>query len=353
MSRYLRRPGGEVRWPTGSSIPSHLTACNASSEHPGRVSIGTRSRSDQRNFCTLVIRRSDDRRSNPRRKYDYLSNKAEDPAADAGHTAARLGITFLSSHHSPLRYRISAERPPIMEDIPDNFKHFPPCSIAITHNPDPQFAAIWNAAIRRYQADTGLDLSMVSRRSDSPIESADELWELVDSEQSKFEEYRSRGQSIRACLKPVLDNIELVSERVADKTVYTEAVVVHVYPWQPGEDVFKAIKLLFDIAAHDSAHYEIIIGVFQRIRRCLDQCTAQRGSAVPRNLGKRLVEVLALVLVIVGLVTKQMMPTKFSLKLFVQSHLKKKVERDDVQDALGQLEYLTNKEGSVLPEDIQ
>ncbi|KAA1473342.1 hypothetical protein DENSPDRAFT_839806 [Dentipellis sp. KUC8613] len=245
-----------------------------------------------------------------------------------------------------------------MEDIPNNLKHLSPCRVAITHEPDPQFAATWSAAMCRYQADTGLDLDSVSRRSRCQVDSADELWELVDGEHSRFEEYRNRGKSIRECLKPALDDVELISLRVADKTVFGESVVFHVYPWQPGEDVFLAIKLLFDVAAIgvDGARYDTIIGVFQRIRRCLDQCIAQRGDAGPRNFEKRLVEVLALVLVITGLVTKQMMPlpkTKFSLKLFVPSRLKKKkkkveVERDDVQDALGQLEYLTNTERSLI-----
>ncbi|KAA1473335.1 hypothetical protein DENSPDRAFT_839797 [Dentipellis sp. KUC8613] len=215
---------------------------------------------------------------------------------------------------------------------------------AIGRSPTARFIAIWNAAIKDYQEITDIEIVKIDIAKLSPeladrgLLTADRLWEIIDDEQSYYREYRSRGQDLRRALMPALYRIWVISNHAAGKS-----------SWRPSETIFIAIKLLFDAAGNVGARYEAIMDVFYQITGSLDKYTSNRDviDIVTVSLQKRLVDILAQVLLIIGMLT--MRRPKGKLALLVLSRLPNYI--DPAQDALERLTYLTRYDNLTVRRD--
>ncbi|TFY54386.1 hypothetical protein EVG20_g9724 [Dentipellis fragilis] len=255
----------------------------------------------------------------------------------------RPGVFLLSSHHYPLRdlcrtgpmiaHHPERQRSSTGDDTP--VRQPTPKQTPIVRQPSTRFTAIWDAAIKSYQDITKIDIAKVSPgAAGNGGLTADGLWETIDDEQSKFAEYRSRGANMRRILMPVFNSVEAISQLIAGKT-----------SWKPCETVFTAVKLLFDAVGNVGPRYETIMEVFNMIFSRLDKCRRAiiHGSSntVTLSLRKRLADVLAQVLLIIGMLTNQRQKQKGKFAHFFLSRFSKRVNPSPVTNALERFIYLT------------
>ncbi|TFY56712.1 hypothetical protein EVG20_g8826 [Dentipellis fragilis] len=200
---------------------------------------------------------------------------------------------------------------------------------------DNQFPEIWKASIKQYEADTKNNLTHASRGL-SDIASADELLKAIDDKQKNFVEYRKRGAKIKGALKSVLDIVGPLASAAGDG-------VALVFP--PGKVIFVAVKLLVDATHNVKSHYDAIIDIFEQMQSFLLRCHLylSHGGNISDDLRQKLGKILAHLLSVIGLVTKEM--KKGQLRHFIHGVFTK---NSAIQDALARLDYLTKEESQVV-----
>ncbi|TFY51087.1 hypothetical protein EVG20_g11172, partial [Dentipellis fragilis] len=207
--------------------------------------------------------------------------------------------------------------------------------------PDSVFPEIWTAAIERYEGDTKIKVADAFRDLASTT-SVDKLLDVIDGKQKKFKEYEKRGEKIRGALKPVLDIVSL-SSAVAGEAVGAA--------FPPGKVIFVAVKLLIDAAHNVSAHYRSIIDIFRQLQNFLDRCCVYLHGDVSNKLKQRLVEILAHLLTILGMVTRVMKKGQLSGN---KGHFLQNIFRKDktIDEALKKLNDLTREEALQVLADV-
>ncbi|KAA1474458.1 hypothetical protein DENSPDRAFT_331040 [Dentipellis sp. KUC8613] len=200
---------------------------------------------------------------------------------------------------------------------------------------DDQFPEIWNASIRQYEADTKNKLTHAFRGLGN-IKSADELLRIIDDKQKNFVEYQKRGARIKGALKSVLDIVGPLASTAGEG-------VALAYP--PGKAIFVAVKLLVDATHNVKSHYDAIINIFEQMQSFLLRCRMylSHGGSISVDLRKKLGNILAHVICIIGVVTREM--KKAQLRHFIHGVFTKD---SAVQDALTELDHLTKEEGQVV-----
>ncbi|TFY61174.1 hypothetical protein EVG20_g7156 [Dentipellis fragilis] len=198
---------------------------------------------------------------------------------------------------------------------------------------DPTFSEIWKPAIERYEADTKIKVAEAFRDF-ANITSVEKLLETIDDEQRKFKKYEKRGKEMREALKPVLDVVSLSSDVAGD-------AVGAAFP--PGKIIFMAVKLLVDAARNVSAHYKTVIITFRQMQNFLDRCHVYLHSNVSSSLKHRLVEILAHLLTILGMITEVVKRGQINGN---EGHfLRNAFRKDDtISEALQKLNDLTKEE---------
>ncbi|KAA1474470.1 hypothetical protein DENSPDRAFT_852311 [Dentipellis sp. KUC8613] len=181
---------------------------------------------------------------------------------------------------------------------------------------DDPLSEIWKAAMKQYEEETKNNLKTASAsRNSANFSSAEELLKAIDDKQKKFVEYRKRGAKIKGALGPVLDVVGTLASAAGEGV----AVV-----FLPAKAIFVAVKLLVDMQSF--------------LLRC--RAYVNHDSNISGDLRRKIVNILAHLLLAIGIITKDMKRGNF--KHFIRGVF---TRNSDVQDALAKLDHLTKDEG--------
>ncbi|KAA1474952.1 hypothetical protein DENSPDRAFT_883194 [Dentipellis sp. KUC8613] len=167
------------------------------------------------------------------------------------------------------------------------------------------FAVIWKAAIQLYEGNTGTKIADASHAI-AGIANVNALLEIIDRDQKKFAEYRNQGERIKAALRPVLNVIGTLAGAIG------EGVALG---FPPGKAVFAVVKLLVDATGNVKAHYDAVIDIFEQMHDFLSCCKIylHRDAKMSDDVQHKIVKIFAHVLLVIGIVIKDMKRGRLSM----------------------------------------
>ncbi|ETW83595.1 hypothetical protein HETIRDRAFT_312718 [Heterobasidion irregulare TC 32-1] len=161
-------------------------------------------------------------------------------------------------------------------------------------NPGSQFHNIWKSALTKYKRDTDRDYFEGWLGEDSP----DALFRLLDDELKSFkhfQEYRKKGEKVRRAIEPVLNMVNVFSETIGEGVAMA---------FSPAKAVSVAIRVLINGARDVSAHYDMIIEMFEKLKGFMGRLDVYIKQNITGKLKGLIVDILAQVLVVLGVATK-------------------------------------------------
>ncbi|KAK6356045.1 hypothetical protein TWF718_000419 [Orbilia javanica] len=158
--------------------------------------------------------------------------------------------------------------------------------------PQDQFAAIWAAAMERYQRASGVDLAAVQLPELGDIDS---LKREIEDSQSRFEGYRNVRASLWGSLGAVLGPVEVLGGAVAEGTSA-------VFPASTA--IMGAVSVLIRAARGVSQSYDYLQELFDDTKVVLARLKIHARKNISLELRAVFIEILSCILEIIGVSTK-------------------------------------------------
>ncbi|TRM55770.1 hypothetical protein BD626DRAFT_576583 [Schizophyllum amplum] len=188
-------------------------------------------------------------------------------------------------------------------------------------------ADTWIQAISKYERDTGVKLLDPSIAS---FDSADKIVAYVEEQEQQFLQFRASGHPR---LRERIEPIATIVSRLCD--CLGEAVIS---PVSPVRVIFASFKVAVETAVKLKEDYDAIVDAFDSIKFYLDFLEPVTGSRYYEKLHAPTVELLAHVLVVIGVVTKTRRDRRF------KGWWKKLCGNKDVAVAMAKLQDLALKQ---------
>ncbi|KAJ6565903.1 hypothetical protein DFH09DRAFT_1034733 [Mycena vulgaris] len=194
---------------------------------------------------------------------------------------------------------------------------------------DDRFLEIWKDATRKYEGDTKIKFTTHPlARCNNP----EDVLDTLDRDLQVFQDYRDKKNELRKWLKPMLYLIGSLSATAG------EAAGVPVPFAKAG---FVALGVLVQAAKNVSARYDSIIDLCELLHSFLERLRIYMSAQLPNNMREVVVRILAHLLSVFALMTKEIKHNRFG------SYLRTLIGRTDVQDALKKLNTLIGAEQSM------
>ncbi|TRM59499.1 hypothetical protein BD626DRAFT_633056, partial [Schizophyllum amplum] len=188
-------------------------------------------------------------------------------------------------------------------------------------------ADIWIQAIGKYERDTGVKLLDPSVAS---FDSADKIVAYIEEQELRFLQFRASGHPR---LRERMEPIATIVSRLCD--CLGEAVIS---PVSPVRVLFASFKVAVETAVKLKEDYDAIVDAFDNMKFYLDFIEPVTASRYYEKLRAPTVELLAHILVVIGVVTKTRRDRRF------KGWWKKLCGNKDVTTAMAKLQVLAIKQ---------
>ncbi|KAH9009088.1 hypothetical protein EDB84DRAFT_1446495 [Lactarius hengduanensis] len=192
------------------------------------------------------------------------------------------------------------------------------------------FISIFEVAAKKYKKLTKQDLSthpfsVVFNRCDSP----DAVLDVFRKQAEIFDEIRKGDEGLVQWLDPMVHILFTFSAALGEAVGLTFA---------PAKVIFAGVGVLLTAAKDAIASYDTVASVFEQMQGFLQRLGVYSGVPLTPAMTEVLGKIMAEVLSIFALVTKEMKQSRF------KKYLKRLVGWADVENALKRLDMLTQEE---------
>ncbi|KAJ7059439.1 hypothetical protein C8F01DRAFT_1231926 [Mycena amicta] len=194
---------------------------------------------------------------------------------------------------------------------------------------DPKFLELWQDATKKYEDNTKIKFATHALAA---CTHPDAVLDALDRDLQEFKDYRDKKERLRKWLKPMLHLIGSLSEAAG------EAAGMHVPYAKAG---FVALGVLVQAAKNVSARYDSIIDLCELLHSFLERLRVYLSVHLPENMQEVVVRILAHLLSVFGLATKEIKHNRFG------SYLRTLIGQTDVQEMLKKLNDLIEAEQSM------
>ncbi|KAJ7059443.1 hypothetical protein C8F01DRAFT_1295268 [Mycena amicta] len=194
---------------------------------------------------------------------------------------------------------------------------------------DPKFLELWQDATKKYEDNTKIKFATHALAA---CTHPDAVLDALDRDLQEFKDYRDKKERLRKWLKPMLHLIGSLSEAAG------EAAGMHVPYAKAG---FVALGVLVQAAKNVSARYDSIIDLCELLHSFLERLRVYLSVHLPENMQEVVVRILAHLLSVFGLATKEIKHNRFG------SYLRTLIGQTDVQEMLKKLNDLIGAEQSM------
>ncbi|KAH9989064.1 hypothetical protein BJV74DRAFT_885250 [Russula compacta] len=192
------------------------------------------------------------------------------------------------------------------------------------------FPYIFDAASKEYKKKTGQDLQTHPFAAElDRCNSPDGVSEILQKQAGALEETRTSGQTLMKWLNPTVHVLYTVSESIGEGVSLV---------FSPAKVIFTGIRVLLGVAKDVAASHRVLVDLFERIQAFLIRLNIYSGIPLTTEMIAMLGKVMAEVLTILALSTKEMQQKR------IKKFMKRLVGRTEVEDALQRLDNLTQEE---------
>ncbi|KAJ7059379.1 ankyrin repeat-containing domain protein [Mycena amicta] len=194
---------------------------------------------------------------------------------------------------------------------------------------DPKFLQLWQDATNKYEDETKVKFATHALAA---CTHPDAVLDALDRDLREFKDYRDKKEGLRKWLKPMLHLIGSLSEAAG------EATAMQVPYAKAG---FVALGVLVQAAKNVSARYDSIIDLCELLHSFLERLRVYLLVQLPENMQEVVIRILAHLLSVFGLATKEIKHNRFG------SYLRTLIGQTDVQELLKKLNDLIGAEQSM------
>ncbi|KAI0295154.1 hypothetical protein B0F90DRAFT_1638316, partial [Multifurca ochricompacta] len=192
------------------------------------------------------------------------------------------------------------------------------------------FLSVFDAASKEYKKKTGQDLHAHPFAAElNSCDSPDAVLGVFQKQADVLDGIRKGDEGLVKWLNPIVHILYLFSGTLGEGVGLT---------FSPAKTIFTGIGVLLTVAKDVTASYEVLADLFERIESFLSRLKIYSGVPLTAEMTKMLGKIMAEVLCILSLATKEMKQRR------IKSLMKRLVGRTDVEDALQRLDKLTLEE---------
>ncbi|KAH9044897.1 hypothetical protein EDB83DRAFT_2553853, partial [Lactarius deliciosus] len=195
-----------------------------------------------------------------------------------------------------------------------------------------QFKSILDAALTEYKTKTGNDLTNHWLAKELQSRDAEAVLNIIQSHAEAFDKFRNGDNKLMKCIRSSVHVLYTISSTLGE--IIGMALQAH----PPANLVFAGIRVLLAVAKDVQSSHDALVDLFERIQFFLKRLGVHTQISLTNDMVEILVKIVAEVLSILSIATKEMQQSR------TKTYLKKLAGIKDIEDALKRLDSLTREE---------